>query len=215
MARPSPGRSCAGARTTSSPRPPSPGSPSLPPSTSGPRPTRWILVALSLPRFATISRRTSSTGNWQNAPQLDFAPAAEALEELFVRNTWRSWRTWGITGGMVAWSAADGWRGVKSEEGRGPALPAWAGVETPTRPSSRRRASTPLPSRGWGQAARLPRGRCSLDWGPTLAYVARAGPGPSRTNSTPSGPGRRCGSRPSSSTTRGRPSPTGSPGRRG
>lgn len=29
--------------------------------------------------------------------------AFEALQEIFIPATWRSWRTWGITGGMVPW----------------------------------------------------------------------------------------------------------------
>jgi len=47
--------------------------------------------------------------NWQNAPEFDQAPAFQALLDLFVTNTWRSWRTWGITAGMVPWSMAHGW----------------------------------------------------------------------------------------------------------
>ncbi len=47
--------------------------------------------------------------NWQNAPELEQSPACQAVEELFIRNTWRSWRTWGITGGMVPWSMGHGW----------------------------------------------------------------------------------------------------------
>lgn len=32
-----------------------------------------------------------------------FAPAFQDLQALFLRDTWRAWRTWGITGGMVPW----------------------------------------------------------------------------------------------------------------
>ena len=31
------------------------------------------------------------------------------LQQLFIKNTWRSWRTWGISGGMVPWIYAYGW----------------------------------------------------------------------------------------------------------
>ena len=32
-----------------------------------------------------------------------FAPTFLELQALFLRDTWRAWRTWGITGGMIAW----------------------------------------------------------------------------------------------------------------
>jgi len=32
-----------------------------------------------------------------------FAPAFLDLQALFLRDSWRAWRTWGITGGMVPW----------------------------------------------------------------------------------------------------------------
>jgi beta-galactosidase len=35
----------------------------------------------------------------------DFAPAWLKYQELFIRNTWRSWRTMGMTGGMIAWDS--------------------------------------------------------------------------------------------------------------
>jgi beta-galactosidase len=33
----------------------------------------------------------------------DFAPSWLKLQDLFITNTWRSWRTMGITGGMIPW----------------------------------------------------------------------------------------------------------------
>lgn len=47
--------------------------------------------------------------NWQGARELDQASAFQAVQELFIRNTWRSWRTWGLTAGMVPWTMAHGW----------------------------------------------------------------------------------------------------------
>ena len=35
--------------------------------------------------------------------ELDNHPAHQKLQALFDRNTWRSWRGWGITGGMIPW----------------------------------------------------------------------------------------------------------------
>jgi beta-galactosidase len=32
-----------------------------------------------------------------------FSLAFQELQALFLRDTWRSWRTWGITGGMIPW----------------------------------------------------------------------------------------------------------------
>ncbi|WP_242032660.1 beta-galactosidase [Oscillatoria sp. FACHB-1406] len=47
--------------------------------------------------------------NWHNQGELDFAPAFQKIQNLFSTNTWRSWRTWGITGGMIPWNEGHGW----------------------------------------------------------------------------------------------------------
>jgi beta-galactosidase len=39
-----------------------------------------------------------------------FLPSFQRLQELFIRNVWRSWRTWGMTGGMIPWDNGYGWR---------------------------------------------------------------------------------------------------------
>jgi beta-galactosidase len=54
--------------------------------------------------------------NWHNQPDLDFAPAFQKLQDLFITNTWRSWRTYGMTGGMIPWSRGHGWQ--ETPEGR-------------------------------------------------------------------------------------------------
>ena len=46
---------------------------------------------------------------WQDNPSEIFAPNFQQIEELFNRNTWRSWRTMGNTGGMFPWSNGQGW----------------------------------------------------------------------------------------------------------
>ena len=51
----------------------------------------------------------SYTGKPHQEPLMVNAPAFQKLEALFNRNTWRSWRTWGITGGMNAWDTGWGW----------------------------------------------------------------------------------------------------------
>jgi beta-galactosidase len=43
----------------------------------------------------------------------DFAPSWLKLQDLFIRNTWRSWRTMGITGGMIPWD-----RGYAQQNGK-------------------------------------------------------------------------------------------------
>ncbi len=41
--------------------------------------------------------------SWHGARELMELPAFQLIQALFIRNTWRSWRTWGMTGGMVPW----------------------------------------------------------------------------------------------------------------
>lgn len=61
-----------------------------------------------------IARRynpvTGQYRSWQREPTLCFSPAFQELQELFSRNTWRSWRTTGITGGMIPWDSGYGWQ---------------------------------------------------------------------------------------------------------
>ncbi|HEY0007187.1 MAG TPA: hypothetical protein VGB55_00555, partial [Tepidisphaeraceae bacterium] len=39
----------------------------------------------------------------QSMAERDFSPSWMQVQDLFIRNTWRSWRTMGMTGGMVPW----------------------------------------------------------------------------------------------------------------
>ncbi|MEG4631332.1 beta-galactosidase [Microcoleus sp. AR_TQ3_B6] len=54
--------------------------------------------------------------NWHGTKELDFAPPFQKLQQLFSTNTWRSWRTFGMSGGMIPWSQGYGWE--VSEAGR-------------------------------------------------------------------------------------------------
>lgn len=46
----------------------------------------------------------NQTYSWHlGLKERDYAPAWLQMQNLFIRNTWRSWRTMGITGGMIAW----------------------------------------------------------------------------------------------------------------
>lgn len=56
--------------------------------------------------------------NWYDNAEINYAPAFQKLQQLFSTNTWRSWRTFGITGGMVPWNNGHGWE--ISEEGKKP-----------------------------------------------------------------------------------------------
>lgn len=47
--------------------------------------------------------------SWHFAACINEAPAMQELQALFSRNTWRSWRTAGITGGMIPWNDGHGW----------------------------------------------------------------------------------------------------------
>lgn len=48
--------------------------------------------------------------SWHLNQELDFAPAFQKLQQLFNTNTWRSWRTFGMSGGMIPWSDGHGWQ---------------------------------------------------------------------------------------------------------
>jgi len=54
--------------------------------------------------------------NWYGNNELNFAPAFQKMLQLFNTNTWRSWRTMGISGGMIPWNNGQGWQ--VSEEGK-------------------------------------------------------------------------------------------------
>ena len=47
--------------------------------------------------------------SWHGKKELDFAPAFQKLQQLFSTNTWRSWRTFGMSGGMIPWNDGHGW----------------------------------------------------------------------------------------------------------
>lgn len=75
---------------------------------------------------------------WWFEPRLDFSAPFQAIQELYVRNTWRAWRTWGLSGGMIPWAQAHGWQ----PNGAGEALPVPA-----FRPGDRGLTSGPIEAR--------------------------------------------------------------------
>jgi len=54
-------------------------------------------------------RKGQDYDRWQGSAYLMHEAPHQKLQSLFVRNTWRSWRTWGISGGMIPWEHACGW----------------------------------------------------------------------------------------------------------
>jgi beta-galactosidase len=57
-------------------------------------------------RSAELFQKDQLYGSTHGLRERDYAPAWLQLQDLFIRNTWRSWRTMGITGGMVPWDRA-------------------------------------------------------------------------------------------------------------
>jgi beta-galactosidase len=82
-------------------------------------------------------------------PDFTGEPAMQELLSLFITNTWRSWRTWGISGGMVPWDK--GYSCEPLAEGKTPTtMPAFEpgrrGTWTPSAPVSDTRPFAPP---GW------------------------------------------------------------------
>lgn len=77
--------------------------------------------------------------SWHYIDTFDFSPNMQAIQHLFSKNTWRSWRTMGITGGMIPWHNGHGWgtspvsSGEHSEEviKMGPFTPGTKGTYLP------------------------------------------------------------------------------------
>jgi beta-galactosidase len=76
-------------------------------------------------------RKDQEYSGWQGDPGLEHAAAFQELERLFVTNTWRSWRTMGITAGMVPWSDAQGWISWGATQALPPAQPGQRGAWFP------------------------------------------------------------------------------------
>ena len=74
---------------------------------------------------------------WHNNPAEICAPNLQRLQELFIRNTWRSWRTMGITAGMIPWESGHGWSAkpdAHEEVSLGPFVAGRRGFYFPTAP---------------------------------------------------------------------------------
>ncbi|MGD0743575.1 MAG: beta-galactosidase [Verrucomicrobiota bacterium] len=120
---------------------------------------------------------------WHFDPAEVCAPNIQQLQELFMRNTWRSWRTMGNTGGMFPWSNADSWvlnTNADQEVDLGPFVPGRRGYYFHTATMANLHWLAP-------QAARmLPAAKALVENNqPTLAWIC--GPG-GRPNPGVSGP---------------------------
>ncbi len=111
--------------------------------------------------------------SWHLNQELDFAPAFQQLQSLFSTNTWRSWRTQGISGGMIPWNDGHGWQITNTGKELKP--------QTPT-PGQRGVYLPYIQRKFWeeyqGPSYRIqPGGQAILDNNaPTLAWIAGAAP---------------------------------------
>ncbi|MGO9464370.1 MAG: glycoside hydrolase family 2 protein [Isosphaeraceae bacterium] len=117
---------------------------------------------------------------WDQDPVVDFCPAFQELQALFNRNTYRSWRTWGLSGGMVPWDYGYGWDVFLNERRRrkvpdaieplGPFQPGARGMYAA---SANKAFTRPFQPEGTDV---YPAGVALMDAdGPTLAWIS--GPG--------------------------------------
>jgi beta-galactosidase len=58
-------------------------------------------------------------GDWINGETaIESSAAFQKMEAIFIRNTYRAWRTWGMTGGMLPWDYGFGWDAYGTERRR-------------------------------------------------------------------------------------------------
>lgn len=112
-------------------------------------------------------------GNWQNRRSMITAPSFQEIQDLFIRNTWRSWRTWGISGGMIPWADGHGWATTDKSHQITPSAeeftPGHRGAYLPAEIAKKRHL---FKAPGW---ERLPAADTMEEVnGPTLAWIAGA-----------------------------------------
>ena len=136
-------------------------------------------------QMRNLFRGGQAYASWQDFRGEIFAPNVQQVQELFVHNTWRSWRTMGNTGGMFPWSNAHGWTGGEvagKVVAMPPFVPGQRGFYFPTARMANLHWLEP------GAARMLPAGKALIENnGPTLAWIC--GPG-GRPNPGVSGPDR-------------------------
>lgn len=65
---------------------------------------------------------------WHGNSLLEGAAAFQEIQRLFVTATWRSWRTMGVTGGLIPWSNAHGFESTGEKQAAAPWKPGQRGA---------------------------------------------------------------------------------------
>lgn len=99
---------------------------------------------------------------------LFWSPNHLALQELFIRNTWRSWRAWGNAGGMLPWIQG---YAVQPADGM-VALPAFVAGRRGTWFPEMKRSARYWMDPAQGARETLAGAALRLSNGPTLAFIA-------------------------------------------
>ncbi len=68
-------------------------------------------------------RDTRKYKSWHANPSITKSPAYRKLMDLFLNNTWKSWRSWGMTGGLLPWEMKSFCWNVRSDAGTRPTEP--------------------------------------------------------------------------------------------
>lgn len=122
--------------------------------------------------LADSFERGQTYRSWHALPVARLHPAFVQVEALFTRNTWRSWRTWGITGGMIPWDLGYGWDWTKFDRQQQVPLAA-----DPQRPGLTP-ATVSRDLLGWLEPAAMPPNAAGRELiaanGPTLAWIGGA-----------------------------------------
>lgn len=120
----------------------------------------------------TVANKFLGDMKWENMhldPTIEHNPVFHELQRLFVRETWRHWRTAGVTGGMIPWALdAQGFAGRPPADFPLPAIPGRRGAWPET--VNARRVGYLKADSGWealGMAQALRENN-----GPTLAWIA-------------------------------------------
>ena len=66
----------------------------------------WEVYRQDVPRTWQSPRRYLS---WHSRLSMQMNPVFLDLVDLFIRNSYRSWRAMGVTGGMIPWAKGNGW----------------------------------------------------------------------------------------------------------
>ena len=129
--------------------------------------------------IANSFRGGQSYSGWPQEPVLVYAPAHQKLQSLFNCNTYRSWRMWGISGGMTPWDMGWGWdeynnklNSDKTPYGEATGLPTFKPGDRGTFPQSGMHENMIKPYQPGGMLI-LPAGEAMMAAdGPMLAYIA-------------------------------------------